>query len=192
MRTTASLCRCTSNDIRAVTSQVGPLNAVVLLMLAGCATTAANYSPCGVDHVEASEHGLKLYFSSGDNEPVALGSTGLAVHRLGVDKSTIYVIKNGRLKELHKFQLLSSRYLVLNVGESAGTLHLFGGCSYDVKDDESGPYLDVSQEPREISQMRHTAVASTPSETSDAVSVRWRYNASQDLITCEFVEDLTT
>jgi hypothetical protein len=68
---------------------------------------------------------------------------GLAVTRAADHAaSTRYAINNGRLKKQH--QLLSSRYLLLNVGDGAGTFNGFGGCGYEVKLDERGPYLDVS------------------------------------------------
>jgi hypothetical protein len=52
-----------------------------------------------------------------------------------------YAIKNGRVEDKY---LRSSRSLLLYVGDSAGTFNGFGGCSYEVKVDEDGPYLDVN------------------------------------------------
>jgi hypothetical protein len=121
------------------------LYAVWMLTLAGCATRIADTPPCGVSHVEASDRGLKVFFGTDANEIPSNGfrAGGLTVNRAGSHvPSKRYAIKNGRLKG--QFQLISSRYLVLNVGDSAGTFNGFGGCFYEVKVDKDGPYLDVN------------------------------------------------
>lgn len=121
------------------------LHAVWMLTLAGCATHPGVDTPfCGVNHIEASGHGLKVIFGTDVNELPSNGfrAGGLTVTRSGGHgASTRYAIKNGRLKR--QYQLLSSRYLLLNVGDSAGTFNGFGGCSYEVQVDEQGSYLDV-------------------------------------------------
>jgi len=121
------------------------LYAIWMLTLAGCATHRTVDTPfSGVNHVEASGRGLKVFFGTDVNE---LPSNEFRVGGVAVARaadhgaSTRYAIKNGRLKR--QYQLLPSRYLLLSVGDSAGTFNGFGGCSYTVQVDEQGAYLDV-------------------------------------------------
>jgi hypothetical protein len=120
------------------------LYAVWMLTLAGCATRVVDTPPCGVSHVEASGRGLKVFFGTDVNEVPSNGfrAGGLTVDRAGGHvPSKRYAIKNGRVEDKY---LRSSRSLLLYVGDSAGTFNGFGGCSYEVKVDEDGPYLDVN------------------------------------------------
>lgn len=86
------------------------LYAVWMLTLAGCATHPAIDTPfCGVNHIEASGHGLKVFFGTDVNELPSNGfrAGGLTVARAaGHGTSTRYAIKNGLLKRQH--QLLSA------------------------------------------------------------------------------------
>jgi len=87
----------------------------------------------------------------GHEKHTALDATSrtnrLTVTRSEKGSSTNYAIENGRLRAQHKFQLLSSHYLLLNMGDSAGTFNGFGGCTYTPKSDKFGRYLEVEDFP---------------------------------------------
>ena len=110
----------------------------LILTSAGCATRGFDTPPCGVSHVEESGHGLAVFFGRDVNEnPHNGGSIGLSVTRAGSrrPKFYFYTINHGRLEDKH---FIESDYLLLHVGDSAGTFHGFGGCSYVVKKDDHG------------------------------------------------------
>jgi hypothetical protein len=113
------------------------------LTLTACATRGFDTHPCGVSHVEASSHGLKVFFGRNVNEnPRNGGSIGLSVTRAGsLGPPTFYTINHGRLEDKH---FIDSDYLLLHLGDTAGTFHGFGGCDYVVEKDENGLYLDIS------------------------------------------------
>jgi hypothetical protein len=119
-----------------------------LIVLTACATHRDPIGhACGIDHVDETDHGLKVFFQRGINVPTVRGFGGLMVTRSGKGSSTNYAIEDGRLRAQHKFQLLSSRYLLLNLSDSAGTFDGFGGCTYTAKSDKYGHYLEVDDTP---------------------------------------------
>jgi hypothetical protein len=121
---------------------------LALIALTGCATHRDRIGhACGIDYVTETDHGLKVFFQRGTNVATVNGFGGLMVTRSGKEPSANYAIEDGRLRAQHKFQLFSSRYLLLNVGDSAGTFNGFGGCTYTAKSDKFGRYLEVEDSP---------------------------------------------
>ncbi len=131
------------------------LSTAWMLTLAGCANRDLDSPPCGVSHVETSHHGLKVFFGKDvDEVPRNQGSTGLTVTRARSPGSfTVYAITHGQLEDKHSVE---SDYLLLQVGDTAGTFHGFGGCSYVVEDDEHGLYLNISGADGDISDATYS------------------------------------
>jgi hypothetical protein len=120
---------------------------LALIALTACATHRDPIGhACGIDYVDETDHGLKVFFKRGVNVTVH-DFGGLTVTRSGKGPPTNYAIEDGRLKAQHNFQIFSSRYLLLNMGDSAGTFNGFGGCTYTAKSDKFGRYLEIADSP---------------------------------------------
>lgn len=128
-----------------------------MLALAGCATPGPGTPPCGVDHVVASPGGLKVFFGKDVNVIPSndFRAGGLTVGRADGHVSERYAIVSGRLED--KDQRIVANYLRLKVGDGAGIYSGFGGCSYDLKRDKHGPYLDVNGAEGDLSDATYSA-----------------------------------
>jgi hypothetical protein len=116
-----------------------------LIALTACATHRDPIGhSCEIAYVDETDTGLKVFFQRGfDVTTTTDGRGGLNVTRAANGSSSNYAIEDGRLRAAHKFQLFSSRYLLLDVGDSAATFDGFGGCTYTAESDKYGHYLEV-------------------------------------------------
>jgi hypothetical protein len=132
-------------------------SAMAILALAGCATPGPGTPPGGVDHVVASPGGLKVFFGKDVNWTPSNGfrAGGLTVSRAGEHGSIRYAVVNGRSED--KDERIVGNYLLMKVGDSAGTFTGFGACSYDLKRGEHGPYLDVNGAEGDLSDATYSA-----------------------------------